>query len=130
MPRIQTFVTNEILAEINALVEESRQEGANKNDVNISSVTSSLIELGLRVKKIQRDNAGGGFSQMEFNKVLLEMVTKSNALNSHILRGMVSLPELMKKDDFIYENIIEMVRGYSEQQLMKFFPQEEDDQRN
>lgn len=52
MPRIQTFVSNQVREEIESLVTERRQEGATENDATVSSVTSMLIELGLRVYRI------------------------------------------------------------------------------
>ncbi len=52
MPRIQTFVSNQIREEIESLVTERRQEGATEHDATVSSVTSMLIELGLRVYRI------------------------------------------------------------------------------
>lgn len=55
MPRIQTFVSNQVREEIENLVTERRQEGATENDATVSSVTSMLIELGLRVYRIQRE---------------------------------------------------------------------------
>lgn len=55
MPRIQTFVSNQVREEIESLVTERRQEGATENDATVSSVTSMLIELGLRVYRIQRE---------------------------------------------------------------------------
>ncbi|EEY7959244.1 TPA: hypothetical protein K8323_004929 [Escherichia coli] len=55
MPRIQTFVSNQVRKEIENLVTERRQEGATENDATVSSVTSMLIELGLRVYRIQRE---------------------------------------------------------------------------
>ncbi len=55
MPRIQTFVSNQVREEIESVVTERRQEGATEVDATVSSVTSMLIELGLRVYRIQRE---------------------------------------------------------------------------
>ncbi|MGK3466733.1 relaxosome protein TraM, partial [Escherichia coli] len=41
---------------------ERRQEGATENDATVSSVTSMLIELGLRVYRIQREKKESGFN--------------------------------------------------------------------
>ncbi|WP_071782217.1 relaxosome protein TraM [Escherichia coli] len=61
MPRIQTFVSNQVREEIESLVTERRQEGVTENDATVSSVTSMLIELGLRVYRIQREKKESGF---------------------------------------------------------------------
>ena len=76
MPRIQTFVSNQVREEIESLVTERRQEGATENDATVSSVTSMLIELGLRVYRIQREKKESGFNQMEYNKIMLDNISR------------------------------------------------------
>ena len=88
MPRIQTFVSNQVREEIESLVTERRQEGATENDATVSSVTSMLIELGLRVYRIQREKKESGFNQMEPELIVDKMASCfSVLLMKLVLRG-------------------------------------------
>ena len=78
MPKIQVFVSNPVLEQINDIVNEKRTEGADRSEANVSNTSSMLIELGLRVYKLQRDKTESGFSQLEFNKVMLENMMKTS----------------------------------------------------
>ena len=84
MPRIQTFVSNQVREEIESLVTERRQEGVTENDATVSSVTSMLIELGLRVYRIQREKKESGFNQMEYNKLMLDNISRVRFMCSEI----------------------------------------------
>lgn len=68
MPRIQTFVSNQVREEIESLVTERRQEGATEHDATVSSVTSMLIELGLRVYRIQREKKEGALTRWSITR--------------------------------------------------------------
>ncbi|EOI7435729.1 conjugal transfer relaxosome DNA-binding protein TraM [Yersinia enterocolitica] len=121
MPRIQTFVSNKIKKEIENLVIERKQEGATDAEVSVSSVTSMLIELGIRVYKLQREKIDNPFSQMEFNKVMLEHVAKTHALCSEISRMTIEMQELQGRERFSAEKVSEIVKEYSKKQVNHFF---------
>lgn len=127
MPRLQTFVSNKFLEEINNIVEIKRQEGAENADANISSTASMLLELGLRVYKIQRERSEGGFSQMEFNKVMLEHTSKISGMCSEILR-ISSLSEAVKgQERFDFNSMSAAIRTYSDDIVGRFFPDASND---
>jgi hypothetical protein len=62
---------------INAIVEKRRMEGAKEKDVSFSSISTMLLELGLRVYEAQMERKESGFNQMAFNRALLESVVKT-----------------------------------------------------
>ncbi|AUT30020.1 hypothetical protein C1192_23950 (plasmid) [Escherichia marmotae] len=76
MPRIQTFVSNQVRKEIELLVTERKQGGATEADATVSSVTSMLIELGLRVYHMQQEKKENSFNQMEYDKVMLDTLAR------------------------------------------------------
>jgi hypothetical protein len=55
-------------------VENRRSGGAKDKDVSFSSISSMLIELGLRVYEAQMERKESGFNQMAFNKAYLNML--------------------------------------------------------
>ncbi|MGF8888154.1 relaxosome protein TraM, partial [Klebsiella pneumoniae] len=53
MPRVQVYISDQAVEKINSIIENRRSGGAKDKDVNFSSISSMLIELGLRVYEAQ-----------------------------------------------------------------------------
>lgn len=126
MPRIQTFVSNQVREEIESLVTERRQEGATEHDATVSSVTSMLIELGLRVYRIQREKKEGGFNQMEFNKVMLDNTARIRAMCTEIMKMSALSHEVISNGDYDNKIIKKSITKFAEDQVRIFFPGEEE----
>ncbi len=127
MPRIQTFVSNQVREEIESLVTERRQEGATENDATVSSVTSMLIELGLRVYRIQREKKESGFNQMEYNKIMLDNIARVRAMCSEIIKMNALSHEVISNGNFDNEVMKRSITKFAEDQVRIFFPEEEMD---
>ncbi len=52
MAKVQAYVSDEIVYKINKIVERRRAEGAKSTDVSFSSISTMLLELGLRVYEL------------------------------------------------------------------------------
>lgn len=124
MAKIQAYISDNIYESIQNIVAERRQEGS--TDVNISSISSMLLELGLRVYKIQTERKEGGFNQREFNKILLDQVVKINATCTHLLRINSMNQEIEGNDAFELGKLVEQVRSHSAAVVGKFFEDEND----
>lgn len=123
--KIQVYASDDVADKIMAIVEKRRQEGAKDKDVSFSSVTTMLIELGLRVYEAQMQNKDSGFNQALFNKSLLENVLKSQMTTSKLL-GMVSLsPHLEGNEKFIFKDMVTTIREDVDQMVSNFFPKDE-----
>ena len=70
MAKVQAYVSDEIVYKINKIVERRRAEGAKSTDVSFSSISTMLLELGLRVYETQMERKESAFNQTEFNKLL------------------------------------------------------------
>ncbi|ENJ4209448.1 relaxosome protein TraM [Escherichia coli] len=127
MPRIQTFVSNQVREEIESLVTERRQEGATENDATVSSVTSMLIELGLRVYRIQREKKESGFNQMDYNKIMLDNIARVRAMCSEIMKMNALSHEVISNGNFDNEVMKRSITKFAEEQVRVFFPEEEMD---
>lgn len=90
MAKVQAYVSDEIVYKINKIVERRRAEGAKSTDVSFSSISTMLLELGLRVYEAQMERKESAFNQAEFNKVLLECAVKTQSTVAKIL-GIESL---------------------------------------
>lgn len=126
MPRIQTFVSNQVREEIESLVTERSQEGATEHDATVSSVTSMLVELGLRVYRIQREKKEGGFNQMEYNKIMLDNMARVRAMCSEIMKMGALSHEVISNGNFDNEVIKRSIAKFAEDQVSIFFPEEEE----
>ncbi|EEJ1444180.1 relaxosome protein TraM [Salmonella enterica subsp. houtenae] len=126
MPKIQTYVNNNVYEQITDLVTVRKQEGI--EEASLSNVSSMLLELGLRVYMIQQEKKEGGFNQMEYNKLMLENVSRVRAMCTEILKMNVLSQESVASGNFDYTVIKPAIDKFSREQVSIFFPDDNDDQ--
>ncbi|HCN8959649.1 TPA: relaxosome protein TraM [Escherichia coli] len=124
---MQAYVSDEIVYKINEIVERRRAEGAKSTDVSFSSISTMLLELGLRVYEAQMERKESAFNQAEFNKVLLECAVKTQSTVAKIL-GIESLsPHVSGNPKFEYANMVEDIREKVSSEMERFFPENDED---
>ncbi|KLX14408.1 conjugal transfer relaxosome DNA-binding protein TraM [Escherichia coli] len=127
MAKVQAYVSDEIVYKINKIVERRRAEGAKSTDVSFSSISTMLLELGLRVYEAQMERKESAFNQAEFNKLLLECVVKTQSSVAKIL-GIESLsPHVSGNPKFEYANMVEDIREKVSAEMERFFPKNDDE---
>lgn len=122
MPRIQTFVTEEVDQKIRSRIERKRMEGASEKEANTSNETADLIVLGLRVKELQESKQEDGFSELAFYKAIFEAVIKTKVATEKILGIASLLNEVQGKDSFKWSSMAEEIRLVSDEEISKLFP--------
>ena len=126
MAKVQAYVSDEIVYKINKIVERRRAEGAKSTDVSFSSISTMLLELGLRVYETQMERKESAFNQPEFNKLLLECVVKTQSSVAKIL-GIESLsPHVSGNPKFEYANMVEDIREKVSSEMERFFPENDE----
>lgn len=128
MPRIQTFVSNDIEAKLNDIVSVKRMEGASFEEANVSSTTAMLIELGIRVYELQREKKEGGFSQAEFNKVMLENMMKTTLICQKIIRINSKNTEVQGLEEFTLGAMSSQIKSGVDSVMETFFPSIENEE--
>ncbi|EGH2009830.1 TPA: relaxosome protein TraM [Escherichia coli] len=124
---MQAYVSDEIVYKINKIVERRRAEGAKSTDVSFSSISTMLLELGLRVHEAQMERKESAFNQAEFNKVLLECAVKTQSTVAKIL-GIESLsPHVSGNPKFEYANMVEDIRDKVSSEMERFFPENDEE---
>ena len=127
MAKVQAYVSAEIVYKINKIVERRRAEGAKSTDVSFSSISTMLLELGLRVHEAQMERKESAFNQAEFNKVLLECAVKTQSTVAKIL-GIESLsPHVSGNPKFEYANMVEDIRDKVSSEMERFFPENDEE---
>ncbi|EGO5173431.1 relaxosome protein TraM [Escherichia coli] len=127
MAKVQAYVSDEIVYKINKIVERRRAEGAKSTDVSFSSISTMLLELGLRVYEAQMERKESAFNQAEFNKVLLECAVKTQSTVAKIL-GIESLsPHVSGNPKFEYANMVEDIKEKVSSEMERFFPENDED---
>ncbi|EAQ4583800.1 relaxosome protein TraM, partial [Salmonella enterica] len=125
MAKVQAYVSDEVAEKINAIVEKRKAEGAREKDVSFSSISTMLLELGLRVYEAQMERKESSFNQMEYNKVLLENVLKTQQSVVKVL-GISSLSPHVKNDErFEYANMVEDIKVKVSSEMERFFHENE-----
>ncbi|EIC1581370.1 conjugal transfer relaxosome DNA-binding protein TraM [Escherichia coli] len=126
MAKVQAYVSDEIVYKINKIVERRRAEVAKSTDVSFSSISTMLLELGLRVYETQMERKESAFNQTEFNKLLLECVVKTQSSVAKIL-GIESLsPHVSGNPKFEYANMVEDIREKVSSEMERFFPENDE----
>ena len=125
MPKIQTYVNNNVYEQITDLVTLRKQEGI--EEASLSNVSSMLLELGLRVYMIQREKKEGGFNQIEYNKLMLENASRIRAMCTEILKISVLSQESISSGNFDYSVIKPAIDKFAREQVSIFFPDDNDD---
>ena len=127
MAKVQAYVSDEIVYKINKIVERRRAEGAKSTDISFSSISTMLLELGLRVHEAQMERKESAFNQAEFNKVLLECAVKTQSTVAKIL-GIESLsPHVSGNPKFEYANMVEDIRDKVSSEMERFFPENDEE---
>lgn len=124
MPKIQTYVNNNVYEQIIDLVTVRKQEGI--EEASLSNVSSMLLELGLRVYMIQQERKEGGFNQMEYNKIMLDNLARVRAMCSEILKMSVLSHEVIENGHFDPNILKKSVSKFADEQVSVFFPNDMD----
>lgn len=101
MPRLVTYVKNNVIEEISKLVEDDINAGANPAEVSISSKSGMLLELGLRVYKIrQSEQVVSG--RDDFDRVMMDAALEAKYLTQNLMRIIgekngINLPDLKSR---------------------------------
>ena len=124
MAKVQAYVSDEVSEKIMAIVEKRRAEGAKDKDVSFSSISTMLLELGLRVYEAQMERKESGFNQMEYNKVLLDNVIKTQLSIAKVL-GISSLSlHVSDMPKFEFKTMVLSIKDDAQEIMSRFFPNE------
>lgn len=121
MPKVNVYMKTAMTEEIRALVEEDIQAGANASEVSFSSKACMLLELGLRVYRLQRsEKAGSGHD--EFDRMLM-----SSALEACYLAQFLT-KTLGESNGINVAEIREKVKSTIKKDMEQFFPSTDDEE--
>lgn len=124
MPRVQVYISDQAVEKINAIIENRRSGGAKDKDVNFSSISSMLIELGLRVYEAQMERKESGFNQMAFNKAMFEYIVKTQFTMNKVL-GIECLSPHVKDDPrWQWKSMVQNIQEDVQEVIKLYFPEE------
>lgn len=126
MARVQAYPSDEVVDKINAIVEKRRVEGAKEKDISFSSVTTMLLELGLRVYEAQMERKESGFNQTEFSKVMLENIMKTQFTISKVLAMDSLSPHINGDERFDFKSMVMNIRDDAREIVERFFPSQDE----
>lgn len=127
MGKVQAYPSDEVCQKINAIVDKRRMEGGNECLVSVSSISTMLLELGLRVYEAQMERKADSFNQMAFNRILLENVLKTRfSVNKIMGIGCLS-PHVVGIQKFEWENMVSVIQDDVQEIMSVLFVNEVDD---
>lgn len=125
MGKVQAYPSDEVCEKIHAIVEKRRMEGAKEKDVSFSSISTMLLELGLRVYEAQMERKESGFNQMAFNRALLESIVKTQFSVNKVL-GIECLSPHVKDDPrWQWKGMVQNIQEDVHEVMQRFFPDDE-----
>lgn len=128
MPRVQVYISDDAVDKINAIIDNRRAGGAKEKEVSFSSVSSMLIELGLRVYEAQMERKDSAFNEVAYKKALLESMLKTQFSVNKIL-GMACISPHVKNDPkWEWKNMIPNIQVDVQNALQHFFPEMNEDE--
>lgn len=125
MGKVQAYPSDEVCEKINAIVEKRRMEGAKEKDVSFSSISTMLLELGLRVYEAQMERKESGFNQMAFNRALLESVVKTQFSVNKVLGIECLSPHVKDEPRWQWKGMILNIQEDVHEVMQRFFPDED-----
>lgn len=118
MPRQHIYLAQKAIDEIRRIVDERQAEGASPAEANISSVTSELIDIGLRVvmmRNKEKDNAQN--PEYLYKKAVLEESVKARMVSQELLKIIYGLDDIKNDSRYNYSNTIEDLKQSIEKRV-------------
>lgn len=122
MAKLQVYTSSDVINKISAIVNQRRSEGAKETEASLSSVSTMLLELGLRVYEAQMERKEDEFDQDVYNKVMLENLLKTQKAVSRLLGIASFAPYIKDMSDFEYHSMVDEIRESTKKEVGKFFP--------
>ena len=121
MPRAQVYITQNNYKRIQAIVDAKKEDGADRTEANVSSVSAMLLDIGLRVYEFQqkKEQEEEIESTEDFdiltdstvlNKVLLENILKTSYASTILLQMVCNINEVKGVESFNYDNVKLQIR--------------------
>lgn len=125
MAKIQIYVSDETYKDIEQQLLTHRGEQGRQE--SLSSFSSMLLELGLRVYKAQREAVDDPFDQQAYNKILLENMLLTSYTMSKVLGISSYNSEIEGMQNFELKTMIADIKSKVSDDILKLFPSPESD---
>ncbi|MBF1996543.1 hypothetical protein HW114_14300 [Serratia symbiotica] len=130
MPRAQVYISKNTYKRIQLIVNEKKDDGADRTEANISSVAAMLLDIGLRVYEFQRKKElGGDLEDIDgkydngipepegFNKMLMDNVLKTACASTILLQMVGNINEVKEMGLFNYDDMKERIKEKTNDKL-------------
>ncbi len=135
MPRAQVYISQNNYKRIQSIVDEKKEDGADRTEANISSVAAMLLDIGLRVyefqkKKEQNDEiekneiCADSSDMRVFDRIMLENILRASYASTIILQMVGEMEELKGTESFNYDKVKSQIRSRIHEQMDKIFGEE------
>ncbi|WP_269936314.1 conjugal transfer relaxosome DNA-binding protein TraM [Serratia liquefaciens] len=125
MAKVQIYVSDETYKDIEQQLLTHRGEQGRQE--SLSSFSSMLLELGLRVYKAQREAVDDPFDQQTYNKILLENMLLTSYTMSKVLGISSYNSEIKGMQNFELKTMIGDIKTKVSDDILKLFPTPQSD---
>lgn len=124
MAKVQIYVSDETYKDIEQQLLTHRGEQGRQE--SLSSFSSMLLELGLRVYKAQREAVDDPFDQQTYNKILLENMLLTSYTMYKVLGINSHNSEVQDLSNFVLRDMINDIKSKVSDEMSKIFPSQSD----
>ena len=124
MAKVQIYVSDETYKDIEQQLLTHRGEQGRQE--SLSSFSSMLLELGLRVYKAQREAVDDPFDQQTYNKILLENMLLTSYTMSKVLGINSHNSEVQSIPNFVLKDMVSDIKLKVTDEMSKIFPTSSD----
>lgn len=126
MARQNVYMSQKTYDAIKSIVEERRADGASYSDANMSSISSEMLEIGIRVtmnlKKKSEELEGDDYTWEElYKKQIMDDLIKSKVCLQKIFEMLFDLQEIKSDSRYNFRDAVQKMQNERGFLLARFF---------
>lgn len=126
MARQNVYMSQKTYDAIKSIVEERRADGASYSDANMSSISSEMLEIGIRVtmnlKKKSEELEGDDYTWEElYKKQIMDDLIKSKVCLQKIFEMLFDLQEIKSDSRYNFRDAVQKMQNERDFLLARFF---------
>ncbi|HHV7361381.1 TPA: relaxosome protein TraM [Morganella morganii] len=130
MARQNVYMNQKTYDALKSIVEERRADGASFSDANMSSVSSEMLEIGIRVtmnlKKKSEELGEDGYTWEDlYKKQIMDDLVKSKICLQKIFEMLFDLQEIKSDSRYDFREAVQKMKSERDELLAKFFDDKE-----
>lgn len=125
MARQNVYMSQKIYDALKSIVEERQAQGASFSDANMSSVSSEMLDIGIRVTMNlkKKENEEGLSPDDLYRKMMMEDMIISRGCIQKIFQMLFDMQEIKADSRYDFRDAIQTIKDERDKCVGSFFPE-------